>query len=102
TTHVHRSGTSSLSTAYGSREPQAILRTACPTGLTATTVDGSTNIMGCHLTAFEARPVFPQKRTATIVGGLSRLRLAGVSTFYRQERTHHEKDYPNHRICHRR
>src|SRR5580704_8495481 len=51
---------------------------------------------------FEARPVFHQTRTATIVwAGYPRLRLAGVSTFYRQERTHHEKDYPNHRICHR-
>ena len=49
---------------------QAILRAACPTGLTATTVDGSTNIMGCHLTAFEARPVFHQTRTAALVGGL--------------------------------
>src|SRR6266853_3915775 len=78
-----KAGTSSISTADGSREPQAILRAACPTGLTATTVDGSTNIMGCHLTAFEARPVFHQTRTATIVGGLSPPSAGGLHSIDR-------------------
>src|ERR1700738_50726 len=96
-----RAGTSSISTADGSREPQAILRVACPTGLTATTVDGSTNIMGCHRTAFEARPVFPPD-TNSHNSGRAIPAFGWRVTFNRQERTHHEKDHPNYRICHRR
>jgi hypothetical protein len=64
---VRQGGMSSISIAGGSREPRAIQRAICPTGLIAPTVTGSTTTTGCHLTAFELSR-HSNTRTATLVG----------------------------------